>query len=296
MWFLYALLAAAFLAADNVTESIIVRHYEKNPLIITFCYGIVGIMFFLFVPKFVDVQTPWMWYLLLFGMTAYLGDLFFTYVVDRLDISVVNAAWPILAIILSGIGIIFFGEVWNIPQSIGAVLTVGAVFFLSFWHIHISLMRTVLLLLILGALFVPQAVSIDSALLRGEEIFPVYYWSFVGSLSLNVLTPWLFASSRKKLLKETRRVLLAVFPRCAIVALLFMAGMFFICLAYAHGPLSLVAIISNTQPFFVIFYAWMLSSLFPLHAPRELLTAQSVQVKLVSFAIVFVGLGLLAVG
>jgi len=34
----------------------------------------------------------------------------------------------------------------------------------------------------------------------------------------------------------------------------------------------------------------------PRYAPRELLTAQSVQVKLTSFVIVFVGLSLLAVG
>jgi len=60
--------AAAFYAADNTIESIIVRHYEKNPLVVTWCYGLFTILFFSVLFFFVDVHTPWMGYLIAFGM------------------------------------------------------------------------------------------------------------------------------------------------------------------------------------------------------------------------------------
>jgi hypothetical protein len=72
-------------------------------------------------------------------------------------------------------------------------------------------------------------------------------------------------------------------------------GFFFMTNAYAVGLASLVAVTENMQPFCVIFLAWLVAFLVPKCAPRELLTIQSVQVKLVSFLIVFVGLGLLSV-
>jgi len=64
--------------------------------------------------------------------------------------------------------------------------------------------------------------------------------------------------------------------------------------AYEYGPVSLIMVVGNIQPFFVIFFAWMLTKLVPSKAPKELLTRQSVQIKLISFIIVFFGLALLA--
>jgi len=55
-------------------------------------------------------------------------------------------------------------------------------------------------------------------------------------------------------------------------------------------------IVGNVQPFFVIGQSWLIAKALPRYAPRELLTAQSVGVKLTSFAVVFVGLALLAMG
>ena len=75
----------------------------------------------------------------------------------------------------------------------------------------------------------------------------------------------------------------------------FTAG-FLEALSLVYGHLSLVVITYNVQPFCVMFFAWLFARYAPAIAPKELLTTQSVQIKLISFAIVFFGLALLAVG
>ena len=72
------------------------------------------------------------------------------------------------------------------------------------------------------------------------------------------------------------------------------AGSYVMTLAYEEGLASLVSVVANIQPFLTIFFAYTLVMITPRFAPRELLTAQSVGVKLVSFVIVFAGLAMLA--
>lgn len=57
---------------------------------------------------------------------------------------------------------------------------------------------------------------------------------------------------------------------------------------------SLVSVVGNAQPFIVLFFAWLMVRIAPLSAPKELLTKQSVTVKIVSFTIVYSGLALIA--
>jgi hypothetical protein len=63
--------------------------------------------------------------------------------------------------------------------------------------------------------------------------------------------------------------------------------------AYASGPLSLVVVVSNVQPFLVLAIAGFVVRFFPSKAAKELLTRQSVQLKLLCFFLAFIGLALL---
>ena len=80
----------------------------------------------------------------------------------------------------------------------------------------------------------------------------------------------------------------------ALVIAFFFAGITLNTLAFHNGPLALAVIVTNIQPFIIILLSLLFYSLLPHKAPKELLTAQSLKVKLVSFLIVFTGLALLA--
>jgi drug/metabolite transporter (DMT)-like permease len=237
MWLPFALLAAVFYAADNTIESLIVRHYEKNPFVITWTYGILSMPFLVLFPFVVNVQTPWMGYLVAFGMSAHLGDLFFTYIVDRLDISVVNAAWPILALLLSCVGFLFFGETWSLQQGIAALLIISGVFYLSFWHQHVSLVRTLCLLTILAAFFTPHIITMENALLSGERVFPVFFWAHVGNILPSLIVPWFFPSFRSELHRFPHLLCGPFLLLSALVVVCILLGLLSVSFAYEFGPL-----------------------------------------------------------
>jgi drug/metabolite transporter (DMT)-like permease len=187
-----------------------------------------------------------------------------------------------------------FGERWSLLQGIGVALVLGGVFFLSYYHQHVSITYTLFLFSILALLYAPFFVVQKAALHAGESIAATFFWLYFAAKLSGFLYPLLRGNWRTSILGCSIDGRITSLGALAIVCSL--TGFYAITRAYAAGFASLVSVAANVQPFFTILFASFLFCLFPRYAPRELLTAQSVQVKLCSFAIVFIGLGMLAVG
>src|SRR5438094_668844 len=100
MWFLYVLLSATGWSLVSVLDSLLVRRYEKHPVVLMWSQSLFSIVGLLLIGLLIDVHTAWWPLLFAMGCCAYIGDLYFFWILDRLDVSVTNAAWPILSILL----------------------------------------------------------------------------------------------------------------------------------------------------------------------------------------------------
>lgn len=294
MWLPVILLSAFFWASSNILDSVLVRHIEKHPVTLNWFQAVFGIFLLLLLVVLVPVSSSWAMILLVGGSVAYVGDCLFCYVLDRLDISAINAAWAINAILVSLSSFLLFGEWWSIQETVGAALILSGVFLLSFYHRHISLARTLLLLSCLAACYLPVVLVQKAAVRAGEGLLVVFFWSVVGRECLALGGPLLIPHYRRRILTMLRRPPQSFLALSAGVVVSFSMAMLITIWAYDLGPLSLVSVASNVQPFFVMTIAWMLSRFVPSRAPRELLTGQSVRVKLTAFTVVFAGLALLA--
>lgn len=294
MWFFFVLFSTLCWAFVNVLDSLLVKHYEKNPLVLLWSQSVFSIPILVVLAFFLDLETPWVTVLLGMGMVALLGDLCFFHILDRLDVSVTNAAWPILSIFLSIAGFFIFGESWSLLQTAGAVLVIAGAMLLSLYHQHVSWLRTLCLLGTLGVLYLPYYVTKKAAVVAGENPLTVFYWMLIGRETLAFVVPVLFRKSRTRIVSLVTRMDTQYFLIGGAVIVCFFLAEYTGTLAYVSGPLSLVSIVSNVQPFVVIFLAWMLMMLFPSRAAKELFSRQSLGVKLISFCIVFTGLALLA--
>lgn len=294
MWIFFVLLSALGWALVNVLDSLLVKHYEKNPMVLMWCQSLFSIPVLVAIPFFADVHSSWASILLFFGTLMFFGDLWFFYCLDRLDASVINAAWAILSIWLSIAGFIFFGESWSFLQASGVIFVLSGTFFLSFYHQHVSLWRTAFLLFSLSFLFLPYYAMKKAAIYNGESTIVVFYWMLIGREMLAFTLPWVWPKSKSRVLALAKRMDRRFFLIGGAVVGCFFLGEYGGALAYVEGPLSLVAVLGNIQPFLVIFLAWLMSVLVPSHAPKELLSQESVSIKMVSFTIVFIGLALLA--
>ncbi len=292
MWPLFVLLSTLGWALVNVLDSLLVRHYEKHPFVLMWAQSLFSLVVLAIMPFFLDVQTSWWLVLSAFGILAFLGDVWFFHVLDRLDVSVTNAAWPILSIFLAFAGIFFFGESWTIHQTVGALLILGGSFFLSFHNQYVSLTKTFGLIVTLALLYAPYYILKKAAIHAGEPSLAVFYWLILGRELLAFTVGWTVPSARTRIRSLIRKMDVRFLLIGGAVIVFFFAGEYFGTLSYS-GPLSLVSMVSNVQPFVVIAVAWMFAQLWPRKAPKELLTKQSVGVKALSFTIVFMGLALL---
>ena len=299
MWLFFALLAVSFWALDNVVSSILVKCYEKNEIVLSWTVGVLH-LFFLFVlviffwPKLI-IDPYWIVIFFLVGAFSYTGWILFYYVLKHVDVSVTNAAWAMLAIFVSIGGIVFFHETWSITQTVGIVLALSGVFILSYWHRHVSVRRTLFLLSILGLINALFFLVQKAALLSGINTFAVFLYPFATASIVAIIFP-VFTKHRSAVIKRCKNLNFWYLFLCSFIAIISTVGFYSMVKAYSLGPASIVVMAENIQPFIVIFFAFIATRLFPKYAPRELLTTQSVQVKLVSFCIVFVGLALLTVG
>ncbi|HLD08385.1 MAG TPA: EamA family transporter [Candidatus Peribacterales bacterium] len=295
MWLVFTLISMVMWALVNVIDSLIVRNYEKNPFVLMWCQSFFSIFILILFPLLTDIHTtPWMYPLLLVGCISFIGDLWFFRIINVIDISVTNAAWAILSLLLSVVGFLLFQESWTALQSLGAILIIAGAFMLSFFNHSGNLRRTVLYLTSLALLYLPFYVVEKAALESGLTVTNVFFWILLARELLAFSIPLSIPSIRSKCFLALRsRWSFSLFNAAAITC--FFLAEFLGAWAYSTGYLSLVSIVSNMKPVVVISLAWLLTRFSPNFAPRELLTAQSVHIKLLSFSILFVGLALLVV-
>lgn len=114
---------------------------------------------------------------------------------------------------------------------------------------------------------------------------------FQGLIQILHCLPFRFAETRNIDVQALRDEVLSLFPndevewrRCHSTY------------SISHRLGEVHSIATSNQSFFVLLFAWLVCRLLPTYAPRELLTAQSVGVKVLSFVIAMLGLSLLAIG
>lgn len=294
MWLLFVLLSTFAWALVNVLNSVFVHNYVKSPMVLTWIQSCMSLPLLLLISLKMDVASSWIPVLIFFGITAYAADLWFFYVLNHVDVSVLNASWSILSLFLSVAGFIFFHESWSFQQSSGAVMIISGILLLSFYHQHVNIRHTLYLFLVLAFLYTPYYLVKKAAIENGESVSAVFFWMLLGREILSISVPLVFPPILRSAITTVRSGWL--FPViCLITVILYFLAEYFGALAYASGSLSIVSIITNVQPFVVMSIAWIWIIFLPEKGPRELLTRQSISVKLASFFTVFTGLLLITI-
>jgi drug/metabolite transporter (DMT)-like permease len=295
MWLPFALASVFVWAMVNVLDSVIVAHYEQRPMILSWNQSLFSVSALLLFALAFRPQTHWFFPLLLAGICGYGGDLLFWRALARIDVSVINLAWAFQAVILSITGFLLFAEHWTLLQTAGTCCVLGSILFLSGGRRHLLAWPALILLCCIALLYAPFYAVQKAALLHGIHFTSVFFWPLVGREGAAFFVPLLLPRTRA-IIRQTWRGRPPLFHglNAAVIALFF-GGLYCSTRAFAAGPLSLVSIAANIQPFVVLALAGIWVLLLPRFAPRELLGSQAVWVKVAGFTGVFLGLALLSV-
>ncbi len=294
MWLLWSLLGVFFWAVVNVLDSVLVHRFTKHPFALMWSQSFVSIPILIVLAFFLPLDIPWIPLLFLFGMTSYAGDVWFFVTLKHVDVSVSNIAWSLLSLLLALSGVLFFHETWGLFQFFGAILIISGVLFLSCFHHTKQIRKTIGFVAMLALLYLPFYIVKKFAIDHGIQPASVFFWMLAGRELTSFSLPWFFPTIRRvafAAFRESSNFFIVNF----FVILSFFLAEYFGALAYQSGDLSLVAITANLQAFVVIALAWVLVKVFPHSPAKELLTTQSVIVKVISFSLVFIGLALLAI-
>lgn len=293
MWFLLTILSAFAWAVINVGNSVLVARFHKSPSLLLWVQTFVSMIFLTIIACVYDVRTEWAYAIVPLAAIAYFGDLLFFWILDHLDISVVNAAWAMLAVFMSAVGFIFFHESWNQAQVIGASLVLLGVVMLSFFSRQITFTKTLFLLALLALTYVPAYTMRKAALEAGVPVIPVVFWVLFGRDFLAFAVPLFVPTQRRHIMKILPTCGPMFFVLTAFIICCFYVAEVALAIAYRDGPVSLISVVGNIQPFFVIGLAAVIAFVWPQYAAKEVFSRRSLIVKLGSFSIVFIGLALL---
>lgn len=281
---------------SDVWASVIINRVHKNPIVISWFFGVIDLALLAALSVYSLPDLAWIGWLAFASLFAYLGMLAFFFSLSRVDVSVSSAAWVFMSIGIAIGGMIFFNETLSALQIVGVFMSIGGVLLLMFWHQHVSVFRTCLILGGAGFLYVPFFLIQEAVLLGGASPYDVFYLNAFFHSILTVGVPFLVPKYRCEVLQlasrlPLRRFFSLIVPR-SILGLL---ASFCVILAYKTGYASLVSITQNGQPFFLVLFAWIATRITPKYAPKELLTTQSIGIKILSFCITFAGLSLLVI-
>ena len=294
MWFWFEIAAVCCWAGINVLDSVLVHHYHKHPVVLMWSQSIFSVPILLLLLAIFHPQSPWIPLLVGVGVIAYAGDLVFFRALDLIDVSVTNIAWAILSVFLSVGGFLVLGERWSGSQSAGAIGIVLGVLLLSLWHRKLGSARSLLLLPLLAVLYLPFYFVQKLALEAGQTVFAVSLWPLLGREVTSFLFPLVHTPLQSRLRAYVPRAGFSFHMLNGCVVLLFLTATLLTTAAFAVGQVSLVSIVGNVQPFFVLLLAWTAHAFLPRFAPRELVNSRSFSMKLMGFTLVFGGLSLLA--
>lgn len=296
MWFWMQLASVLCWAEANVLDSLLVQRYRRSPIALMWNQAYFSLIVLAIIAFTMNLHSSWIMPLIVVGIIGYAGDLVFFSALKRIDVSVTNIAWVILSVILSTTGFLWFGESWSVTQTSGVLLVFIAIMILSLWHRRTSSGLSLLLLPALALLYTPFYLVQKAALLGGDGVVQVFFWSVLGRECMSFFFPFFVPAFRRDVTNAMREGDLRFFIINAAVIGVFFLATFMTTAAFFAGPISLVSVVGNVQPLFVLLLAGLTIRFFPTFAPRELLDARSLAMKTSCFLMAFLGLALLVIG
>ncbi len=297
-WFFAAFLSVICWGIIGIIDSYLLRKFSKNIFVLSWNQAIWSVFFLSLIAAFVGLdllKTSWLPWLLLGGFFAYIGDLSYWSFLRRVEASVVNTAWVFHSLLISLLGWMVFGEAFYASHIFGIVLVIVGVLLLLLWgkcqHLTVkSLGFAWCVAIAYVPFYLVQKISMDA----GTSVLIATFWTLFGRECLGLVFPLLVPKLRSDVLNfpfvKNRAFL---FANSGVIALFFLA-VSLNTFAIAHGPMTLVPVVWNLQPFVTLMLGWCVMRTLPKFVFTEDFSTTSMLIKVVSYSLTFLGLASIA--
>jgi len=288
-WYVFALLAPAFWALNNVFLKFLLTNKFKSYYPTIAIISSVDLVFAFAISLFMPIAAtlPFSLFALLAGMIPLVGFWFYSQAMLIEDVSRVVTLFQLIPVFVIFLSVLFLNEVLGVQRYIGIGLVVLAATLISYKKSGGKAFSRVVKFMIPFALAIAVYTIVDKTLLSHIDFWSLFFWNilgtFCGAMSL------LSLSGLRKVLKET----ISAVGKKVVLATLVGEGMYvtgtlcsLVALSLVEAPLA--SAFFGLQPFYVFFYILLLSLFFP-NILREDINKTSISLKIVAIALMFIG-------
>jgi drug/metabolite transporter (DMT)-like permease len=288
-WYVFAVLAPAFWALDNVFIKFLItnkfKSYYPTIAIISTADLIFALAISLFNP--ISVSFPFSLFALLVGFLPLISFWFYSQALLYEDVSRVVTLVQLIPVFVVFLSVIFLNEVLGVNQYLGIGLVVVAASLISYKKAGGKSFSRAAKFMVPFAFVIAIYTIVDKGLLGHMDFWSVFFWTvsgtFVGAMSM------LVSSKRRRALVETvgslrQKIFLVTFVGegmyvtgtiCSLVAL-----------SLVDAPLA--SAFSGLQPFFVFLYIIFLSLFLPT-IMKEDISKTTIALKIAAILLMFIG-------
>jgi drug/metabolite transporter (DMT)-like permease len=287
-WILFSILAALVWAAVNLVDKYILTKWIKKPIVPVMVLGVIGLTasFAVYLIKGFAALSHFNLFLALIAGIFYIFVILFYFKAVKIEeISRIVPLFYLSPVFVLILAMIFLKEFFDPVKYLGILmLIIGAILISSRNLFKISFGRAFWLMMLASFSLAVNSVIIKY-LLNFADYWTIFAYVRIGTFIALIPIFYLNFKDIKEAVKEHGKRVIGVISINEIINLV---GVLFITMALAAGYATLVSALSSVQPFFVLFFALVLSIFYPKILKEEI--GKSVVFwKLIAIIIMFIG-------
>jgi len=288
-WYIFALLAPAFWAMNNVFIKFLITNKYKSyfPMIFTVisCDAVFAVAVLVF--GTVTYSFPYSLLALAAGLMPLTAFWFFSKAIITEEVSRIVTLFQLIPVFVVFLSVIFLNEILGIQRYLGIGLIVIASILISYKKADKKPFSGALKFMIPFGIIIAAYTITDKTLLGYLDYWTVFFWNLLGTF-LGALFLLILPKPRTEIIKTTSTVgKKAIFTTFAGEGL-YVIGTICSLIALSLADASLASSLFGLQPFYVFFYAIILSLFLP-RILKEKINKETLLLKASAVALMFIG-------
>jgi drug/metabolite transporter (DMT)-like permease len=288
-WYIFALLAPAFWALNNVFIKFLITNKYKSYFPMIFTVISMDAIFAIAIAALTSINTIFPYSILAFlaGLMPLLAFWFYLNALIKEEVTRITTLFQLIPVFVALISPVLLNEILSAQKYVGIALIVTASILISYKKSGTKSFSSALKFMIPFGIIIATYTVIDKILLGYLDFPSVFFWNIIGTF-----TGALCLLSLSKLRQELARTLSTVGKKGVFTTFigesLYVMGTICSLIALSLVDAPIASALFGLQPLFVFFYMLLLSLFLPkiLNEPK---TKPIILLKISAIALTFIG-------
>jgi drug/metabolite transporter (DMT)-like permease len=288
-WYIFALLAPAFWALNNVFIKFLITNKYKSYFPMIFTVISMDAIFAIAIAALTSINTIFPYSILAFlaGLMPLLAFWFYLNALIKEEVTRITTLFQLIPVFVALISPVLLNEILSAQKYAGIALIVTASILISYKKSGTKSFSSALKFMIPFGIIIAAYTVTDKILLGYLDFLSVFFWNIMGTLA-----GALCLLSISKLRQEAIRTISAVGKKVVFTTFigegLYVTGTICSLIALSLTDAPLASAFFGLQPFYVFFYMLLLSLFLPsiLNEPK---TKRIMLLKTSAIALTFIG-------